>query len=49
LRQYLDGSIARPGLWLMGEVVDPARLFKDLGHMGARLETKAPAEAALSR
>jgi saccharopine dehydrogenase (NAD+, L-lysine-forming) len=44
LRQYLDGSIARPGLWLMGEVVEPPRLFEDLEHMGVRVETTvAPA------
>jgi hypothetical protein len=22
-REYLDGSIAKPGLWMMGHVVDP--------------------------
>jgi saccharopine dehydrogenase (NAD+, L-lysine-forming) len=49
LRQYLDGSIARPGLWLMGEVVDPARLFADLEHMGVRIETKGAAEGAMAR
>jgi hypothetical protein len=39
LRQYLDGSIARPGLWLMGEVVEPVRLLQDLEHLGVRVET----------
>jgi saccharopine dehydrogenase (NAD+, L-lysine-forming) len=38
LKQYLDGSIARPGLWLMGEAVEPARLFRDLEQMGVRVE-----------
>jgi saccharopine dehydrogenase (NAD+, L-lysine-forming) len=47
LRQYLDGSIARPGLWLMGEVVEPVRLFDDLKRMGVRIETEAPTEASL--
>ena len=38
LRQYLDGSIARPGLWLMGEAVEPARLLQDMEHMGVHRE-----------
>jgi saccharopine dehydrogenase (NAD+, L-lysine-forming) len=43
LRQYLDGSIARPGLWLMGEAVDPARLFRDMEQMGVSIETTVTA------
>src|SRR5262249_43705438 len=39
LRQYLDGTIARPGVWLMGEAVEPERLFADLRRMGVSLET----------
>jgi saccharopine dehydrogenase (NAD+, L-lysine-forming) len=39
LRQYLDGSIARPGVWLMGEAVESARLFRDMEHMGVQVET----------
>jgi saccharopine dehydrogenase (NAD+, L-lysine-forming) len=39
LRQYLDGSIARPGLWLMGEVAEPVRLLQDMVQMGVRVET----------
>jgi saccharopine dehydrogenase (NAD+, L-lysine-forming) len=46
LRQYLDGSIARPGLWLMGEAVEPARLFQDLERMGVVIQTTAVAETA---
>ena len=38
LLQYLDGSIARPGLWLMGEVVEPKRLIKDLERMGVKIQ-----------
>jgi saccharopine dehydrogenase (NAD+, L-lysine-forming) len=34
VRQYLDGLIRRPGLWLMGEVVEPIRLFADMEQMG---------------
>jgi saccharopine dehydrogenase (NAD+, L-lysine-forming) len=39
VRQYLDGSIARPGLWLMGETVEPIRLFRDMEQMGVSIET----------
>ena len=45
VRQYLDGSIARPGLWLMGEVVEPARLFRDMERMGVGVETTVAAVA----
>lgn len=34
IRQYLDGSIAKPGLWMMGHIVDPTRLIQDMGRMG---------------
>lgn len=40
LKQYLDGSIANPGLWLMGEVVDTDTLFQDLQSMGVHIETR---------
>jgi saccharopine dehydrogenase (NAD+, L-lysine-forming) len=46
LRQYLDGAIARPGLWLMGEAVQPAALFADLGQMGVCVETGLTPAAA---
>jgi saccharopine dehydrogenase (NAD+, L-lysine-forming) len=39
LKQYLDGTIARPGLWLMGDVVEPFRLMQDMEDMGVRVET----------
>lgn len=38
-KQLLDGSIARPGVHLMGHLVDPARLVEDLRRMGIRVET----------
>ncbi|MBI3911479.1 MAG: saccharopine dehydrogenase NADP-binding domain-containing protein [Armatimonadetes bacterium] len=38
--QYLDGTLAKPGLWMMGHVVDPGRLIEDLARMGARIETR---------
>lgn len=37
LLQYLDGSIKRPGLWMMGHLVDPARLFTDMERMGIKI------------
>lgn len=33
LNQYLDGTISRPGLHLMGLAIDPARAFSDLSDM----------------
>lgn len=40
LLQYLDGSIRKPGLWLMGHVVEPNRLLKDMERMGVKMEVK---------
>jgi saccharopine dehydrogenase (NAD+, L-lysine-forming) len=34
LLQYLDGSCKKPGLWMMGHLVDPTRLFHDMQRMG---------------
>lgn len=34
LLQVLDGSARRPGLWMMGHLVDPARLLMDMQGMG---------------
>lgn len=34
LLQYLDGSARKPGLWMMGHIVEPIRLFKDMEKMG---------------
>ena len=39
LLQYLDGSARRPGLWMMGHLVEPARLFKDMEQMGVQIST----------
>jgi len=46
LLQMMDGTARRPGLHLMGHVVDPARLMTDLRRMGVRIEEstrRAPA------
>lgn len=40
LQQYLDGRIAKPGLWMMGHVVDPVRLMNDMERMGLRIQTQ---------
>ena len=38
IAQYLDGSIAKPGLWMMGHVVDPVRLMDDMERMGIKIQ-----------
>jgi saccharopine dehydrogenase (NAD+, L-lysine-forming) len=40
LLQYLDGTIARPGLWLQALVVDPPRFINDMERMGISVETE---------
>ncbi|HOO54726.1 MAG TPA: saccharopine dehydrogenase NADP-binding domain-containing protein [Methanothrix sp.] len=40
LVQYLDGGMKKPGLWIMGHVVDPARFVDDLERMGAEVEVE---------
>lgn len=39
LRQYLDGSARKSGLWMMGHLAEPVRLMDDMQAMGARVET----------
>lgn len=39
LRQYLDGSARKPGLWMMGHLAEPVRLMKDMEAMGVKMET----------
>jgi Saccharopine dehydrogenase NADP binding domain len=38
LLQYLDGSARRPGLWMMGHLIEPLRLFEDMERMGIRVK-----------
>ena len=40
VEQYLDGSARKPGLWMMGHIVEPVRLMKDMEAMGANIETE---------
>ena len=39
LGQYLDGSIRKSGLWMMGHIVDPDRLLGDMERMGVKIQT----------
>jgi len=39
LLQYLDGPARRPGLWMMGHLVEPVRLFEDMKRMGIQVTT----------
>lgn len=39
LLQYLDGSARKPGLWMMGHLAEPARLFEDMKRMGIEFST----------
>jgi saccharopine dehydrogenase (NAD+, L-lysine-forming) len=37
LKQYLDGSTRKPGVWMMGHLVDPVRLINDMERMGVTI------------
>jgi hypothetical protein len=39
LMQYFDGSARKPGVWMMGHLVDPVRLMKDMESMGVKVTT----------
>ncbi|MBU1041479.1 MAG: saccharopine dehydrogenase NADP-binding domain-containing protein [Proteobacteria bacterium] len=40
LLQYLDGEIAKPGLHIMGQAVNPRRLLKDMARMGINVSVE---------
>lgn len=40
IKQYLDNSISKPDLYLMGNVVNPRRIIGDLEQMGIQTESK---------
>lgn len=46
LRQYLDGSAHKSGLWMMGHLAEPVRLMKDMEAMGAKVEVVDSADNA---
>lgn len=37
LLQYLDGAARKPGVWMMGHCIEPARLMKDMQGMGVKV------------
>ncbi|AGX87303.1 saccharopine dehydrogenase NADP-binding domain-containing protein [Candidatus Symbiobacter mobilis] len=39
LLQYVDGSARKPGLWMMGHLVEPIRLMQDMERMGIQCRT----------
>ena len=39
LKQYIDGSARRPGLWMMGHLAEPVRLIDDMQALGATIDT----------
>ncbi len=40
LLQYLDGTIRQPGLWIMGQAVEPGRMIRDMERMGVCTEER---------
>jgi hypothetical protein len=39
LLQYLDGTVRRPGLWMMGHLVEPLRFYNDMEKMGVKISS----------
>ena len=39
LKQYLEGTIRKPGLWMMGHLVDPDQLLSDMQAMGVNIRS----------
>ena len=48
LQQYLDGSIRKAGLWMMGHIVDPNRLFDDMEKMNAQTQIRVTPKGVCS-
>ncbi|MBU1678110.1 MAG: hypothetical protein KKD86_04540, partial [Bacteroidetes bacterium] len=40
LKQYIEGSLRKPGLWMMGHIVNPDRMFTDMEKMGVKIQTQ---------
>jgi saccharopine dehydrogenase-like NADP-dependent oxidoreductase len=38
LMQYIDGSARKPGVWMMGHLVDPVRLMRDMQKIGVTVK-----------
>jgi len=41
VKQYFESGIRKTGLWMMGEIADPARLIQQIGEMGIQTETQS--------
>jgi saccharopine dehydrogenase (NAD+, L-lysine-forming) len=37
LLQYLDGSSRKPGLWMLGQLIEPQRFIMDLKRLGGEV------------
>jgi hypothetical protein len=48
VRQLLDGSIRRPGVWLQAQAVDPGRMLADLERVGVDVARFSPGPAGAS-
>lgn len=44
LKQYLDGTLNRPGVWLMGNAVNSSRLMRDMKDMGIQMRIEVTDE-----
>ncbi len=40
LNQWLDGSVVKPGVWMMGHAADPERLLADMERLGMQVIKK---------
>ncbi len=40
LKQYLTGSIKKPGVWFQANIVEPELFIKDIEKMGIKLNIK---------
>ena len=44
LKQYFNGSICTPGLWMMGHIVEPNTLLTDMEKLGVSIQTRVEEE-----
>jgi Saccharopine dehydrogenase NADP binding domain len=41
LKQYLEGTVRKPGVWMMGQLADPMRLVEDMERIGITVHREA--------